>query len=189
MKMRKILTAAAAALVLTTSGVLAEPVVFECTDGNGNIDPATIASGLQEMAGKLRCDSELEPNPEMWPWDNPIWQKRGSEVYGCEVHASLADKLYEERTFEDPDCDVRPRKNCSDRPPSNGNNSIQGASGDVTNGKYDAAISKLDSFINDANKARINEEFENIGGYNASFWKGVFTTKASQARGCIEQLL
>ena len=162
MKMRRTLTAASAALIMTAVSIPALAFELEC-DGD---DAATVALKLQDLAVELRCSlPDTDPdydadNPGTWPLDNPIWEKRGTEVYGCQVHRSLAAKLHENRSFTGGDeCDP-PRKNCKDRPPENENNQVRGASGDVANGKYDGAISKLSSLQNDAQKARINSEFD-----------------------------
>jgi hypothetical protein len=163
---------------------------FDC----GGDDPAVIATNLQALAFELRCN--FEPGDEdydsnnlgNWDKNNPIWEKRRQG--DCGIHDRLAGKLHEVRVFEDDgDCKVRPRKNCDDRPPENQNNQIQGASGDVANGKYEGAVSKLDSFINDAYKARLNSSFVDIMGTNATYWRNFFVTEADEARACIARLI
>jgi hypothetical protein len=153
-------------------------------------DTQVVVDGLEVLAGELRCDSEAEPNPDMWPWDNPLWQKGGTPMRGCEVHESLAAKLHEDREFVDGvECTDRPRNKCKDRPPKNQNNDVQGASGDIANGKYEAADTKLGSFLNDIYKARENESFQSIDGMNFKNWRTAFVNHVNRARECIAPLL
>jgi hypothetical protein len=183
MKMRKTITAAAAALVMTA--ISAPATAFEC-EGNGNqYDPATIQANLTALAIALRCAPGTDANPGEWLADNPIWEKRGAP--SCDVHERLARKLYEERAFED-DCSDRPRKDCKDRPPQNENNDATGAAWDVRNEKYEAAISKLDSLIADVMKSRLNRAYDpDVGA--AQTHANELIAEVEGARNCIYQLI
>lgn len=179
MKGRKTLAAIAAATLMTAISLPASADHFDC--GNP-IDEATIQQSLIDLAIMLRCENPSLVNPGMWEDDNPIWQKRNAP--SCEVHDSLARKLYEKREFAP-----------GTKPPKNQNNDATGAAWDLRNGKYDAAISKLDSFINDVMKSRINEGYlpfypdgdPDPAAAEAEATK--FVNAANEARICINQLL
>lgn len=181
MKMRRTLTAASAALIMTVAST--PSLAFDC----GGNDPATIAANLQALAFELRCDDRVDPNPGNWPAGNPIWEKRREG--SCEIHDRLSSKLHVVRVFDDSgDCNVRPRKNCDDRPPENQNNQIEGASGDVANGKYEAAASKLDSLIADVLKSRLNRYFD-PDVTSAQMLANELVKEADEAKACIIQLI
>jgi len=76
--------------------------------------------------------------------DAAIWQFKGKNGDGCEVHTKLAKLLYEERTDEPP-----PRKK--------GNNVAKGAANDLDDGKYQSALDQLQLFIDTiVNDAKLN---------------------------------
>jgi len=173
MKARKILAALGAALMMI--GISAPASAdFVCGTDTDPYDKDVIAAGLKILAIDLRCDDEnaTEANPGEWIHD-PIWQKRGSG--NCEPQNSLARKLHEKREF-----------NTGSKPPKNDNNTVAGASGDVSNEKYPAAVDKLDAFIKDAYKKRLyiwdtgNADFE-----NSLAAKMYFVTQVSDARMCV----
>ena len=168
MKVQKSLTALGAALMIIS--ISAPASAFEC-EGNGNTnDPQTISNNLIVLAESLRC--ALSDTAPGWHYD-PIWQKRGEG--SCEVQDSLARKLYEEREF-----------NAGDKPPQKKNNDAAGAAWDVRNAKYLEAIDKLDAFVMDAFRKKLNLWDSSQGGFlNALDAKNYFVTEANTARGCI----
>jgi len=169
MKVRKILAAMAAALLIIT--VSAPAAAFEC-EGNGNLyDPATIRDNLVALAVTLRCKT-TDPealNPGEWMMD-PIWEKRGAP--SCDVHTSLARNLHEWRDFSP-----------GNKPRQNKNNDAAGAAWSVRNGKYEGAIVQLDSLINAVFKSRLNRDFD-----EAQMLANELVKEAEEAKICIAQL-
>jgi len=92
--------------------------------------------------------------------------------------ASGRRKLYEEREFGD-----------GLKPPKSKNNEAAGAAWDVRNGKYLAAVDKLDAFVKDAYKSRLNV-WESGNDYfdTALAAKMYFVNEVMEARGCICKL-
>ena len=174
MKVRKSLTAISAALMMV--GMSAPAAAFECGGTDENPDPATITANLVVLAEDLRCeDLGTEANPGNWTHD-PIWQKRGDG--SCEVQQSLARKLNEEREFGE-----------GKKPPQNKNNASAGAAGDVRNAKYLAAVDKLDAFIKDAYKSRLNVWENGNGVFDTALGaKMFFVNEVDEARGCVCKL-
>jgi hypothetical protein len=168
MKIQKSLTALGAALMIIS--ISAPASAFECgTDASNPYDKDVIAAGLQALAEELRCvDDSLGDNLGLWS-TAPIWQK-GREG-SCDIHASLARKLLEFRVFSD-----------GNKPPKNKNetNLAAGASWDVKNEKFEGALSKLDSFLDDAKKARLNEA--NGDAFDQRY---VFLHEVNEARTCV----
>ena len=78
------------------------------------------------------------------------------------------------------------------KPPRNKNNSndAAGAANDVKNGKYDAAVDKLDAFIDDVYKSRINDWENSPNGFlNSSKAKSYFVNEVNLgARPCVCKL-
>jgi len=169
MKIRKSMTAIGAALMVV--GMSGPASAFECGDPQSP-DPALISTNLVALATELRCSPGTEANPGAWT-GAPIWQKRGEG--DCEVQESLAKKLNEERDFEE-----------GDKPPRNKNNTntAAGAANDVANGKYLSAVDKLDAFVRDAYKSRINYDFGEESGAAKMYFLGEVET----ARGCVCKL-
>ncbi len=176
MKARKILAAIGAALIMIS--VSAPASAFEC-----GTDPVTdpynkdvIAAGLKALAITLRCDDDdSDANPGEWIND-PIWERR--RTADCEVHLRLARKLHEDRELDDD----------STKPPKKKNNLVAGASWDVMFEKYEGALSKLDSFLNDASKARLNSKFPG-GTDNAAIARNWFTSEVEEARICVNHFV
>lgn len=168
MKIRKSMTAIGAALMVV--GMSGPASAFDCGDPQ-NPDPATISASLEGLATYLRCSPGTGANPGTWPYD-AIWQKRGEG--SCEVQDSLAKKLNEEREFAE-----------GDKPPRNKNNTntAAGAANDVANGKYLSAVDKLDAFVRDVYKSRLNSEFG-----DALAAKMFFVNEVQDARMCVCKL-
>lgn len=176
MEIRKSLTAISAALMMI--GVNAPAGASECGVDAANPDPTTIAANLVGLAEELRCAPGTEANPGTWPSGYPIWQKRGGG--SCDVQDSLARKLDEEREFEE-----------GSKPPRNKHNTndAAGAANDVENGKYLAAVEKLDAFVTDAYKGRLTIWGMAANGFeNALAAKTYFVNEVGKARGCICKL-
>jgi len=175
MKARKILAALGAALMMI--GVSAPASAFDCGTAGNPYDKDVIAEGLEALAMKLRCDGPYssDANPGTWPNANPIWERR--RMPDCKVHSNLARKLLEDRELDDE----------STKPPRNKHhtNRKAGASWDVMFEKYDGALSKLDSFLNDAKKARLNSIFVPGGTKNATVARDWFTSEVKAARDCV----
>ena len=175
MNIRKTLTALAAALLMIT--ISAPVLAFEC-EGNGNVfDPVTIADNLELLAISVRCDGPYAStaNPGIWPHTNPIWERRGSG--SCDVHQNLAEKLFQQREFDD-----------SSKPRKNPFNDAEGAAWKVGNEKYEDAIQKLEQFITTVLKSRLNRNFDpNVGA--AQMLANELVIEAEEASICINQLL
>jgi len=176
MTLRKPLTALAAALMIASASIpTMAHAEFVCgTDPATNpYDKDVIAAGLTDMAEALRCVADSsELNPGLWSLD-PIWEQRREP--SCDVHLNLARKLYEVRDFDaNPD---RPKKNKNDT------NLATGAAWDVQFSKFVDALSKLDSFLDDAGKARLNSAFPAAADY-----RYLLTRDAQIARDCVYQL-
>ena len=174
MEIRKSLTAIGAALMMVSVSAYAEKPALDCKY-DVNQDPVKIQSGLTNLADYLRSTARDGATFGPWPHD-PIWQKRGTG--SLEVQDSLARKLYEEREFGD-----------GLKPPKNKNNEAAGAAWDVRNGKYLAAVDKLDGFVKDAYKSRLNV-WESGNDYfdTALAAKMYFVNEVMEARGCICKL-
>ena len=173
MKARKILAALGAALLIIS--ISAPASAFDC-EGNGNLfDPMTIAMNLGALAIDIRCINDSAKNPGRWDGLNPVFEKRAAP--SCDVHNRLARSLFEKREFAD---DSKPRKNQ--------NNDASGAAWDVRNGKYEGAISKLDSFITAALKSRLNRSYDPDEAA-AQLQRRKWINEAEKARICVNQLL
>ena len=175
MEIRKSLTAIGAVLMMVSVSAYADKPALDCGDPM-NPDPALIQDSLTDLADYLTSTKRDDATFGPWPYE-AIWQKRGTG--SVEVQDSLARKLYEERNF-----DVE-----NPKPPKRKNNDAAGAAWDVRNGKYLAAVDKLDSFVRDAYKSRLNvwttgnDDFE-----NALAAKTFFVNEVMDARGCICKL-
>ncbi len=176
MQIRKSLTAIGAALMIV--GISAPASAFDCGGTYDKPDPATISNNLQGLAVFLRCPTTATPkNPGSWPSDGPIWQKAGAG--SCDVHHSLARKLHEDRELDQD----------SKKPPQNKNNGVAGASGDVANGKYLDAVDKLDSFVRDAYKSRLNTWEDPVNGFQTPTLAKMFLMgEVETARGRVCKL-
>jgi hypothetical protein len=176
MQIRKSMTAIGAALMMVGVSAYAGPPAVYCGADSMNPDSGMIESSLTNLSDYLRSTERADATVGPWPYD-AIWQKRGTGSF--EVQDSLAKKLYEERNF-----DVE-----NPKPPKNKNNDAAGAAWDVRNGKYQSAVDKLDAFVADAYKSRLdvwadgNEDFE-----NALDAKTFFVNEVIKARGCICKL-
>jgi len=168
MKIQKSLTALGAALLMIS--ISAPASAFDCgTDASNPYDKDVIAAGLKALAETLRCKSDpMDVNLGLWS-TAPIWEK--AREGSCDIHASLARKLLEFRDFSD-----------GNKPPKNKNdtNLAAGASWDVQTEKYQAALDKLDAFLADAMKARLNED-----NGNAFDQRYLFTSEVKGARTCV----
>lgn len=179
MKIRKSLTAVGAALMMVgmSAPVLANDLVYDWCEGTDTPDPTTITTSLEGLATELRCNLGSELNPGTWPKEFQIWQKRGSG--SCEVQDSLAKKLNEKRAE-------------GTKPPRNKHesNDAAGAANDVRNGKYLAAVDKLDSFVKDVWKSKLNEWDNSPNGFaNPGTAKSHFVNEVVYgARVCICKL-
>ena len=178
MKIRKSFAAIGAALMMVgiSAPVFADHLVYDWCEGTEPPNPTTITASLEALATELRCNLGSDANPGTWPVDYPIWQKRGSG--SCEVQDSLAKKLDEKREE-------------GTKPPRNKNNSngAAGAANDVRNGKYLAAVDKLDAFIKDVYKSRLND-WENQNGFaNPGYAKSYFVKDLIQPVVQITQLI
>ena len=169
MKTRKILAALGAALVML--GISMPAAAFDC----GGNDPATIQANLTALAQTVRCENDSTVNPGLWNSDNPIWEKRAQP--SCDVHQRLARQLHEEREFA-----------AGTKPPKNTNNLATGAAWDVRNGKYEGAISKLDSFITGILKSRLNRNYDPDTAA-AQLQAMKFINEAEEAKICIAPLV
>ena len=101
---------------------------------------------IKQAADNLRCTIDQSEDfgdaAGLWDWE-PIWQKAAGKGRkkqdavgdGCEVHQSIARKLYEVRDFSDPDSRPRPNKK--------GTNLASGAAQSLEYGKFQAAIDSL----------------------------------------------
>ena len=176
MEIRKSLTAVGAALMMV--GISAPAAAFDCGVDAENPDPATITANLVGLAEELRCAPGTVANPGNWPLGYPIWQKRGGG--SCDVQDALAKKLNEERDFGD---DSKPPRN------KNNTNTAAGAANDVNNGKFLSAVEKLDAFVKDAYKSRLNIWDGPANGFeNALAAKTFFVNEVDEARGCVCKL-
>lgn len=132
MNVKKIGSAIAAAIVLTTVGGIAQAgEYFECPlqTGDSEADRIAVAGELSAMATSLRCARD----GGSWDDNDPIWYA-GKKRPGCDVHLSTSKLIDLVRTSEPP-----PRKK--------GNNAAQGAANDVLDGKDDSALASLQEFI------------------------------------------
>ena len=181
MKIRKSLTAVGAALMMvgmSAPTLAADQLFYDWCEGTEPPNPAVITASLEAVATELRCDLEESVlNPGTWPEEYPIWQKRGGG--SCEVQDSLARKLNENREE-------------GTKPPRNkkGTNAVAGAANDVANGKYDAAVKKIDSFVSDVYKSRKNDWENSPNGFaNPGKAKSYFVNEVVYgARVCICKL-
>lgn len=175
MEIRKSLTAVGAALMVI--GISAPAAAFDCSVAGDTSDPVTITTNLIELAEDLRCAPGTPANPGNWSHEE-IWQKRGDG--DCAVQDSLAKKLNEEREFDE-----------NSKPPRNKNNTntAAGAAGDVRNAKYLSAVDKLDAFIKDVYKSRLNVwETGNDDFDDALGAKLFFVNEVNTARACVCKL-
>jgi hypothetical protein len=175
MEIRKSLTAIGAVLMVV--GMSAPASAYDWCEGTDAPNPAVITANLEGLATELRCASGTLTNPGTWPANFQIWKKRGDG--SCEVQNSLAKKLDEKR--ED---GTKPPRN------KNNTNAAAGAANDVKNGKYLAAVDKLDAFIEDVYKSRLNFWENSPNGYtNPGAAKSYFVNEVNLgARVCICKL-
>ena len=175
MEIRKSLVAIGAALMFV--GISAPAAAYEWCDGVNIPDPKTITGNLEGLAKDLRCADGTPANPGTWPTDYPIWQKRGGG--SCEVQDSLAKKLNEER-----------EEGTKPRPNKKVTNTTAGAANDVTNGKYLSAVEKLDAFVDDVYKSRLNiwDDGPANGFQNTLAAKMYFVGEVQDARVCVCKL-
>ena len=102
-------------------------------------EPCTLlAHEIELKAGQLACPGD--PNGS-WPYA-PIWQKRGTADFGCEVHLTLAQQLY---VPFDPDQPPLTKKNAKAKGEAQA--IAKGAAAALYDGKLDAALLHLDNFI------------------------------------------
>lgn len=170
MEIRKSLTAFGAALMMI--GISAPAAADFSCGPDGGYDKDVVAMGLADIAERLRCDKDAdELNKGLWV-DEPIWEKRRAP--SCEIHQKLARNLLEYRDFSE-----------GNKPPKNKNdtNLAAGASWSVQFGKFEDALSKLDSFYNAASKATLNSENPSAGDLRMMLLADI-----SQARMCVYQL-
>ena len=170
MKIRKSLTAVGAALMMV--GMSAPALAGDFEDGFGDCGNRTQTyDRLVELAQHLRCNGVFSTpaNPGYWPNAYPLWEKRRDP--SCEVHASLAAKLYEA-----PEPNVRnPHKS-----------EPVGAAQKVLEGTKDEdAIQKLDDLDRAIEKSKLNSELdaEDAG---AIVWD--LRNIVQEARVCVDKL-
>ena len=110
-----------------------------------------LAADISNLAGQLRCAEYGDAHVGYYSKANALWEKRGQP--SCDVHESLATKLYFDRaiTGEPP-------------PIKKGGNAKGGAAQDLVNGKLDAAYAKLESFLFDVAGSRDNDEWDATAG-------------------------
>ena len=149
----------------------APALAFDCGEPQ-DPDPTVISASLVALAVELRCTPlpGTDAEPGTWPRDTPIWEKRREG--SCDIHESLARKLNEDRDFDE-----------GSKPPRNKNNTATGAANDVANGKYLGAVDKLDAFVNDVYKSRLNTDFG-----SATAAKMYFLGQVEEARMCVCKL-
>jgi len=109
---------------------------------------------ITQAADNLRCEAD----GGLWAV-KPIWQKAAGKGRkkqdavgdGCEVHQSIARKLYEVRDFSDPDSRPRPNKK--------GTNLASGAAQSLEYGKFQAAIDSLTAIELAVDASVVNPDF------------------------------
>jgi len=127
---------------------------------------------ITQAADNLRCEAD----GGLWAV-KPIWQKAAGKGRkkqdavgdGCEVHQSIARKLYEVRDFSDPDSRPRPNKK--------GTNLASGAAQSLEYGKFQAAIDSLTAIELAVDASVVNPDFgilvdewnNNVDG-DAEYW-------------------
>jgi hypothetical protein len=146
MKVRKSLTAFGAALMMIGVSAPAAAAGFDWDSGVCGDRDAT-AQELVRLSEHLRCGEEAPS----WPQDNPIWQKMGSG--SCDVHESLADKLW----VAPSDTDGSPGKGKGKG--KGPNNTAEGAAQKVSEAKDDEAITKLMQLLDAINKSKPSRDF------------------------------
>ena len=117
---------------------------------------------ITQAADNLRCTLDQSEDfgdaAGQWDWE-PIWQKAAGKGRkkqdavgdGCEVHQSIARKLYEVRDFSDPDSRPRPNKK--------GTNLASGAAQSLEYGKFQAAIDSLTAIELAVDASVVNPDF------------------------------
>lgn len=111
-------------------------------------DAAATSAELVRLSEHLRCGEEA-PH---WPSDNPIWEKMGSG--SCDVHESLADKLW-----------VEPSEPVDTGKKGKGPGKVtEGAAQKVLEGKYEDAIQKLVQLVAAIDKSKPNRDFVDAAG-------------------------
>lgn len=143
---------AVAVSLFALSGVATAGEYFACTqEGDfptyGN--RANTIDALTSMADALRCqDGAFDQEAVGWNPDDPIWQWKGKDFKGCEVHTKLARQLYEKRE----DDGSPPRRN------KHGTNDSKGAVNDLQTGgaKDESATLRLYSFMETIGNATEN---------------------------------
>jgi len=164
MNVKKIGSAIAAAIVLTTVGGIAQAgEYFECPlqTGDSEADRIAVAGELSAMATSLRCVRD----GGSWDDNDPIWYA-GRKRPGCDVHLSTSKLIDLVRDPNEPP------------PQKKGNNKAQGAANDVLDGKDDSALASLQEFI-DTLTYSANELPGKLGDENA------FKYSAVDAQTCI----
>ena len=148
MKVRKSLTAVGAALVFATISAPAMSAGYEWNDAVCG-DASATSLELIRLSEHLRCGNAYPS----WPKTNPIWEKAGSG--SCEVHESLADKLWVEP----------PRNDGNTAKKGNGPGKVaEGAAQKVSEGKYDEAVTKLYQLLTAIDKSKPNNDFVDATG-------------------------
>jgi hypothetical protein len=170
MKVQKSLTLVAVTMIV---GAISMPAVAgDFDDGFGPCgDRAATADRLIELAQHLRCDGNYssDANPGFWPTATPLWEKRGSADYGCDVHASLAEKL-----FLAPEPGQNPKKPQGEP---------TGAAQKVIEEKDDDALQKLVQFGTAVDKSKLNSDLPEAGPI-VSDLVGI----VEEAKVCVSQL-
>ena len=145
MKTKKMISGVAAAVaMLSLSGAANADHEATCA--------AALADMIKQSAAALACGdaatAETLGYSGTWPTANPLWQRQAGklknadeidrDLAGCEVHASLATKLYAER----PDDGSPPPRN------KKNSNDTRGAANalDPANLKFETAVLALESF-------------------------------------------
>lgn len=184
MKARKSLTAVGAALVVATIGTPAMAAGFDWDPGVCG-DAAKTSAELIELSEHLRCDTATHwiadetVDPPIYV--DPIWEKAGSGDRGCEVHESLADKLW-----------VEPPRNegNTDKKGKGQGKVAEGAAQKVDDGKYDEAVTKLRELQTAIDKSKENRGFSD-GGKEAAWLlsNGLLNLVMYEAIPCVDDLL
>ena len=112
---------------------------------------------LMRLSEYLRCGVNV-PSWKRNPLVDPVWEKAGSEDRGCEVHESLADKLWVAPTDDDGN---------SGNKGKGPKNFAEGAAQKVDERKYDEAITKLFQLRDAVDKSKPNRTF-NMGEFEAA---------------------
>jgi len=145
-----------------------------------------LADEIANKAGTLICVKD--PNGS-WPYE-AIWQKKGKNGDGCEVHLTLGQQLY---VPFDPDQPPLTKNN----PKAKGDAqaTAKGAAAALRDGKQEAAILHLTNFITTIDydeidaidgAAKLNPSFGTAEGQNAEAWAMYFRDWAKGMRTRVE---